>query len=57
MDYSCEQKIILCGKSGCPLWWPTGPLAVALDAASTGPNPWLEIQITTHGESMAVAAL
>ena len=33
MDYSCEQKIILCGKSGCPLWWPTVPLAVALDDA------------------------
>ncbi|MEX1048198.1 MAG: hypothetical protein WED15_01625, partial [Akkermansiaceae bacterium] len=33
---------------------PTGPLAVSLDAASTGPKPWLEIQITTQGEPMVV---
>ncbi len=32
----------------------TGPLAVSLDAAGTGPNPWLEIQITTQGEPMIV---
>jgi hypothetical protein len=33
---------------------PTGNLTVALDAASTGPKPWLEIQITTQGEPMVV---
>ena len=33
---------------------PTGPLAVSLDATSTGPKPWLEIQITTQGEPMVV---
>lgn len=33
---------------------PTGPLAVSLDAASSGPKPWLEIQITTRGEPMIV---
>lgn len=33
---------------------PTGPLAVALDAATTGPKPWLEIQITTEGEPLVV---
>ena len=34
---------------------PTGNLTVSLDAASTGPKPWLEMQITTHGEPMVVA--
>ena len=33
---------------------PTGPLAVALDAASNGSKPWLEIQITTQGKPMVV---
>jgi len=33
---------------------PTGRLAVSLDAASSGPKPWLEIQITTRGEPMIV---
>ena len=35
---------------------PTGPLAVSLDAASTVPKPWLEIQITTQGEPIVVTA-
>lgn len=33
---------------------PSGPLAVSLEATSTGPKPWLEIQITTQGEPMVV---
>jgi len=34
---------------------PSGNLTVSLDAASTGPKPWLEIQITTQGEPLVVA--
>lgn len=33
---------------------PTGPVTVAFDAASPGPRPWIEMQITTEGEAMIV---
>ncbi len=33
---------------------PTGPLTVQLDASSSGPKPWLEVQITTEGDAMIV---
>jgi hypothetical protein len=33
---------------------PTGPVTVQLDASSSGPKPWLEIQVTTEGDAMIV---
>jgi hypothetical protein len=31
-----------------------GPVAIMLDASSSGPKPWLQLQITAEGEAMAV---
>jgi hypothetical protein len=33
---------------------PTGPVTVLLDASSSGPKPWLEMQFTTEGDAMVV---
>ena len=45
--------MILCPDgSACGL--PTGPVTVRLDASSSGPEPWLEMQFTTEGDAMVV---
>lgn len=63
LDYQGGDTAAVCDANWNPLRTlgvsgsgeiPTGPLAVSLDAATTGPKPWLEIQITTQGEPMAV---
>jgi hypothetical protein len=33
---------------------PMGPVAIMLDGASSGPKPWLQLQVTAEGEAMAV---
>jgi hypothetical protein len=34
---------------------PTGPVTVMLEASSSGPKPWLEMQFTTEGDAMVVS--